>query len=128
MTVVFSWLVATFITIPVLGYIVFFVISKQITKNHRKAVQASIDLSTILFICSVHYLIKAIWGLSLIWVIILMMLIMAIIVVLVHYKVKEEIVLDKIFKGFWRVNFLLFFCAYLLLMLYGMIVRVRDVF
>ncbi|WP_153124243.1 DUF3397 domain-containing protein [Peribacillus tepidiphilus] len=128
MTVVFSWLVATFITIPVLGYIVFFVISKQITKNHRKAVQASIDLSTILFICSVHYLIKAIWGLSLIWVIILTMLIMAIIVVLVHYKVKEEIVLDKIFKGFWRVNFLLFFCAYLLLVLYGMIVRVRDVF
>jgi hypothetical protein len=128
MTVVFSWLVATFITIPILGYIVFFVISKQITKNHRKAVQASIDLSTILFICSVHYLIKAIWGLSLIWVIILTMLIMAIIVVLVHYKVKEEIVLDKIFKGFWRVNFLLFFCAYLLLVLYGMIVRVKDVF
>ncbi|WP_374721965.1 DUF3397 domain-containing protein [Peribacillus tepidiphilus] len=128
MTVVFSWLVATFITIPILGYIVFFVISKQITKNHRKAVKASIDLSTILFICSVHYLIKAIWGLSLIWVIILTMLIMAIIVVLVHYKVKEEIVLDKIFKGFWRVNFLLFFCAYLLLVLYGMIVRVKDVF
>ncbi|RFU71167.1 DUF3397 domain-containing protein [Peribacillus saganii] len=127
MTTVFSWLAATFVTIPLLGYIVFFIIAKQITKNHRRSVHLSMDFSTLLFIISVHYLIQAIWGHSLIWLLLLIMLAVASTVVIAHYKVKQEIIIRKVFKGFWRVNFLLFFCIYFCLVIYGMISRISQV-
>ncbi|MFT8323034.1 MAG: DUF3397 family protein [Bacillus sp. (in: firmicutes)] len=46
---------------------------------------------------------------------------MGIILVILHWKIKEEINYKKVFRGFWRINFLLFFCMYLFLMTYGLI-------
>ncbi|MCM3114040.1 DUF3397 domain-containing protein [Neobacillus sp. MER 74] len=93
------------------------------TKSTRKAVHISLDSTTFLFIISVHFLIVTIWEKSYFWVIILIMILIAMIFVLVHWKVKEEILIKKVIKGFWRFNFLLFLLAYLTLTLYGLIHR-----
>ena len=107
MSEVISSIIATFVTIPLLGYIIVFVISKLLTKNHRKSVKIAIDITTLLFVISDYYFIKAIWGISLFWLILLIMVIIAIVFVFTHWKINHEIHFIKVFKGFWRFNFLL---------------------
>ncbi|WNS77071.1 DUF3397 domain-containing protein [Bacillus sp. DTU_2020_1000418_1_SI_GHA_SEK_038] len=122
----FSSIIATFVTIPLLGYFLVFIICKQVTKQHKKSVHMALDVSTFLFIISVHYLILAIWEQSFLWVIFLSLLVLAIIFVLLHWKIKHEINLPLVFRGFWRFNFLLFFTAYVVLTVIGLIQSVSG--
>ena len=98
-----SSLAAIFITLPFIGYVIFFISAKQFTRNHKRSVQFAMDMSTLFFVLSVHYLIVTIW-------------------------VKGEIIFQKVLKGFWRVNFAFFFCAYLLLFSIGFITRITRIF
>jgi hypothetical protein len=123
---VVSALIATFITVPILVYILIFIISKLITKKHRKAVQISLDYSTIFFILSVHFLVLAIWGKSFLWAIFIFMIICAIIFVIINWKLKGEIIFSRFFRGFWRFCFLVFFITYLILTIYGVIKRITT--
>ncbi|MFJ7468913.1 DUF3397 domain-containing protein [Peribacillus frigoritolerans] len=127
MPYVVSSLAAIFITLPFVGYILFFIGAKQFTGNHRRSVQFAMDMSTLLFVLSVHYLIITIWDMQILWVIMLIMIINGFVVVLVHYKVKEEIIFHKVLKGFWRVNFAFFFAAYLLLFSIGIITSITKI-
>ncbi len=124
MSGIFSSIIASFVTIPLLGYIIVFVISKWLTKKHHKSVRVALDLTTFFLVIAVHYLIKVIWGLSLFWVICIVMILVAIMFVVIHWKTKQEIDFAKVFRGFWRFNFLLFSLVYLLLLIYGLISRV----
>lgn len=117
----FSSIIAAFVTIPLLGYLVVFIVCKQVIKQHKKSVHIALDVSTLLFIISVHFLILAIFEQSFLWVIILFLLVLAIIFVLLHWKIKHEINIPLVFKGFWRFNFLLFFTAYIVLTVLGLI-------
>jgi hypothetical protein len=121
-----SSIMATFITAPILIYIIIFVISKLVIKNHRKAVQSAIDYSTVFFILSVHFLVLAIWGKSFLWAIFIFLFTCAIIFVIINWKLKGEIVFFRVSKGFWRFCFLVFFIAYLVLTIYGVIERVTS--
>lgn len=125
---IFSAFVAILITVPMVGYLAVFIISKQISGNHRRSVNLAIDFSTLLLVLSVHFLIITIWGKSFLWLILLVLLGLAAIFVLIHWKYKEEIVLPKVFKGFWRFNFLLFFSAYVILVLFGLFQRLTLLF
>lgn len=120
MSAFFSGIVATFITIPILGYLMVFIISKQITRKHRKSVHIALDVSTLLFIISVHFLVISIWDRSFLWLILLLILAIAIVIVLIHWKVKEEIQFPLVFRGFWRFNFILFFSIYVVLICLGL--------
>lgn len=124
MTEFLSSIIATFVTIPILGYIIVFVISKVLTKQHRKSVWLALDVTTLLLIISVHFLIIAIWEKNLLWLLLLMMILIAIIFVMIHWKMKKEIQFKKVFKGIWRFNFLLFSLIYIILLIYGLITRV----
>ncbi|MDF1506690.1 DUF3397 domain-containing protein [Robertmurraya sp. DFI.2.37] len=121
MSNVFSNVVAALVTIPILGYIIIFVICKQVTKQHRRAVQMALDGSTLLFIISVHYLIMNIWNKSFLWLILILILLIGVAVVLLHWKIKQEIDYQKVFRGFWRFNFLVFFSAYMILLIIGIV-------
>lgn len=126
MSEIFSNIAAAFITIPILGYIIIFIISKQVTKKHRRAVQIALDGSTLLFIISVHYLVITIWEKSFLWLILVLILLIAVMVVFVHWKVKEEIDYHRVFRGFWRFNFLIFFSAYTILLIIGIIQSISN--
>lgn len=112
-----------FFMVPLLGFIIIFFLYKMITKNSRKSFHLALDLSTILFILSVHFLTMTIWGESFFGLIVIFLILIAMAFVVVHWKVKGEIVLNKVFKGFWRFNFLIFFFAYITLTVYGLLHR-----
>ncbi|MBB6443734.1 DUF3397 domain-containing protein [Bacillus benzoevorans] len=124
MTAFFSSIIATFVTIPLLGYIIVFIVSKLITKKHRKSIGMALDVTTLLLIICVHYLIMAIWEISLLWLIFIILILTAAAFVVAQWKVKHDIHLTKVFKGFWRFNFLLFSFVYFALLIYGLILRV----
>jgi len=116
-----SSVITIFLTVPLLGFITIFIINKLITKSSRKSFHKALDYSTILFIMAVHFLVITIWGKSLFWLILLVLIIIAMVFVLIHWKIKGEIILPKVFKGFWRFNFLIFFIAYVSLTLFGIL-------
>lgn len=119
-------IIASIITIPLLGYIVVFLISKYFMKNQRKAFHMAVDWSTAFLIFAVHHLIIVIWEQSYFWLLAIIMLIVASTFVLIHWKIKHEIMFLPILKGFWRINFLLFFAAYLFLIVFGLVQRLSS--
>lgn len=121
MEAVLSWVIATLITFPILGYVIVFVSTKQITKNHHKAVNFSINFVTIPFVLSVYFLIQSIWDISSFWIILLAIIILAIMVVIVHHKVKGEIDLQKVLRGIWRINTVFFILVYCILVGFGIL-------
>lgn len=121
MSTILSAVLTVFFTLPFLGSILVFIVIKIITKKSRKSLHKAVDYTTLLYIISVHFLIVTIWGKSFFWLIIILMIFIAMVFVFLHWKVKEEIILKKVFKGFWRFNFIVFFLAYITLTLYGII-------
>lgn len=123
MITILTSIISLFLTVPVLGFILIYFVVRAVTKNSKKSVHRALDYSTILFILAVHFLIASIWGKSFFWLIILIMILTAMLFTVVHWKFKGEIVLNKVIKGFWRFNFLLFFIAYFALLIFGLIER-----
>lgn len=126
MSELFANVIAAFITVPLLGFIVIYFVSKKIFKNSRRAFHLAIDWSTILLILSVNQIIFVLWQKSFLWAIFLVLILVALVFVFIHWKTKHEIVFQPIFKGFWRMNFLLFFTAHLFLLILGLFQRVSD--
>ncbi|WP_075981028.1 DUF3397 domain-containing protein [Bacillus massilinigeriensis] len=121
-----SAVVSILIIIPLIGYLLVFIISKLMTRQHKKSVHIALDISTFLLIISVHYLILTIWNKSYFWIVILFMLFEAIAFVIVYWKVKKEINFAHVLKGYWRFNFLVFFSIYFVLMLFGVIKSISQ--
>ncbi|KQL54729.1 hypothetical protein AN964_15265 [Heyndrickxia shackletonii] len=120
MGVFLSWVAGVLIMIPFIAYLLVFFVVKLITNNHKKAVSFAIDITTFFLILSVNELVLVIWSYSFLWVIVLLLLLIAIGFVFLYRYMRNEIIYSKVFKGFWRFNFLLFFAAYLILMIYGL--------
>ena len=123
MSAIFSSILTIFFALPILGTILFFIVIKFILKSTKRSLHLALDYTTFLYIISVHFLIVTLWGKSFFWLIILVMLVLAMVFLLVHWKVKEEIIVKRVWKGFWRFNFILFFAAYFLLTFYGLVSR-----
>lgn len=116
-----SSIITIFLTVPLLGFFIIYVLNKFITKNTRKSFHKALDYSTILFIVAVHFLLITIWGKSFFGLILLVLLVIAMFFVVIHWKIKGEIIFTKVFKGFWRFNFLIFFLAYISLTVFGIL-------
>ncbi|MGG3736453.1 DUF3397 domain-containing protein [Aeribacillus pallidus] len=126
MSTIVSSILALLITIPIIGYLLVFVIVKQATKNHRTAVRYGIDVTTMILLFAVHYMLLVIFNQSFFWMILIALLVIGIMFVLLHWQVKKEIIISKVLKGYWRLNFLLLSIAYFVLLMYGLTVRVIE--
>lgn len=116
-----SSIITIFLTVPLFGFFIIYILNKLITKNTRKSFHKALDHSTILFILAVHFLLMTIWGRSFFGLILLILIVIAMVFVIIHWKIKGEIIFTKVFKGFWRFNFLVFFLAYISLSVFGIL-------
>jgi hypothetical protein len=123
---IFSTIIAIFVIIPFLGYFISFIIAKEMMKSHRKAVHLAIDVTTLLLMVSVHFIVLAIWDTSYLWLIFLSVCSVGLIFAIWYWKAKGEIHYPKVLRGMWRINFLLFFTAYIALMVTGLILRIIE--
>ena len=128
MEFVLSAFIATLVTLPIVGYLIIFVVTKRWTKNHRKAVQYGINSSVLLLIVSVHFLIQSIFNMSLLWLVISVAILLSIAVVLVHLRFKEEIQYAKLLRGMIRLNAFVFTLSYLVLVVVGITKNLFKIF
>lgn len=122
----FATILATSVTIPILVIFVVYWISRFVTKSRKNSLHLSVDFSTIFFIIAVHILITVIWGKSLLWIILLLLILIATVFVFLQWKFNNEIIFKKVWKGFWRFNFLFFSFSYFSLIIYGLLLRIKD--
>ncbi len=119
-----STFIAVFVLLPFLAYIISFIFIKEILKSHKRAVQISADITTFLLMISVHFIILAIWEQSYLWLLFIIVFLIGVIIALVHWKIRGEVDFGRVFKGFWRLNFIVFSTAYISLIFIGLIVRI----
>jgi hypothetical protein len=121
-----SSIMATFVTLPMIAFLIFYVFARILTKNGKKAFLLTVDLSTFFFILSVYYLILVIWKKSFMSYIFMILIIICMIFLLLHWKFKQEIDIRKVMKGFWRFNFLFFSFCYICLVIFGLFKRLSE--
>ncbi|MBS4207724.1 DUF3397 domain-containing protein [Bacillus sp. FJAT-50079] len=126
MGAVLNYFIAMMIIMPLFLYVIIFIIMKRWLRNGRKARNIAINITTPFLIMSVHFLMTAIWSRSLLWLIFLVMLITAVVFTIVYWRYREEIIYSKIVIGYWRLSFLLFSFAYIILMMYGIAYRAVE--
>lgn len=126
MTNIIAWLVATIVTLPLLGWYVIYITTVKMTKNKRTSIRFASDWSTILFMAAVYFIIFEIWGFSFHWVILAVFFLIALLFTLMHWRVSGDIHIRKLFKGIWRFNFILFLVTYLILSSYGLVTRIME--
>lgn len=124
---VLAGLTATIVTVPLFGFFLIYMICKIIIKNSRKSLFISVDISTILFIFAVHFLLLIIFGKSLFWVVFTVLLLSILAFGYLNWRVHHEFHYIRILKGFWRFTFLLFFIAYFFLLMAGLLQRIFSV-
>ncbi|WP_100373303.1 DUF3397 domain-containing protein [Bacillus sp. FJAT-45037] len=124
MTTALTWLIATVITIPLLGWYVVYIITVKLTKNKSRAIRLASDASVIFLIAAVYFIILELWSRSFFWLLLTIFFLIALIFTIIHWKVAGDIHVRKLFRGIWRFNFLLFFFLYLILSGYGIVTRV----
>jgi len=120
----FAGIAATFVTAPVLGFILIYFISRFIMKNNRKSFFLSVDITTVFFLIAVHYLLLVIVGKSMLWLIILVLVIAILLAGFVTWRKSHEIDTVKVIKKSWRFVFLASTFAYILLLLIGLVQRI----
>ncbi|MFD1735714.1 DUF3397 domain-containing protein [Bacillus salitolerans] len=123
----FSSIIAILITVPLIGFILFFIVLRTLLSNKKKAFQYSIDITTLLLMISVYYLGFVIFNISLLSSIMIIVLLIAIIFLFLQRKINEEIHFSKVLKGVWRSTFLLFFLIHICLLIYGLSVRIWEI-
>ncbi|MEH7234875.1 DUF3397 domain-containing protein [Bacillus sp. JJ1562] len=120
----FAGVAATFVTIPLLGFILVYLISRFILKNTRKSFFLSVDVTTVFFLVAVHYLLLLIVGKSMLWIIILILLMTILIIGYIAWRKSNEIETVKVLRKSWRFVFLASTIAYFLLLLIGLVQRI----
>ncbi|WP_408916905.1 DUF3397 domain-containing protein [Caldifermentibacillus hisashii] len=116
-----STIISVFILLPALLFIVVLSILLLLRKRRQTAFQQAADISTIFFILSVYFLAIIIWDRLLFFPIIVFMILCFMLFSWIYWKEKSRFDLTKIFRGFWRLMFLIFFLLYVCLMMYGII-------
>jgi Protein of unknown function (DUF3397) len=123
LTKLMTAIVSLYIAVPLLVYFTIFLIIKKTTGNHKRSVRWSINISTFFFILSVHFLIFTIWGKSSLLLLLTILILMAGVFGWLFWKETGIFDYKKVFNGFWRLCFFVFFAAYIILIAYGIFNR-----
>lgn len=121
----FSWVIATIITVPMIALFLIYHTTFFLTKNKRKSFHNMINYSTVFFIISVYFLIYVIWEKAFFWTFILILISFAMFFLFLQWKFSEELLLRKVWKGFWRFCFIIFFLSYWILVFIGLFSRIK---
>lgn len=81
---------------------------------------------TLIYILAVHVTLLVIFNQSFLWYIFILLILLLSMFVILQWKYQEEVHFRKVWKGFWRFNFLLFGFSYIGLTIYGLMDRILS--
>jgi hypothetical protein len=100
--------VAALSVFPLISFALLYFGLRYWTKNKQLAIHWSINVTTILILISVPLTLQQLWGVSLLWLIILIVTAIIIGLTYLQYVVHDQIIYDRLIKGIVRLTFLLF--------------------
>ncbi|MBM7603435.1 ABC-type iron transport system FetAB permease component [Metabacillus crassostreae] len=118
---IFEWFVSLAVTLPLLSLIAIYFLLRYIAGNKKKTILWTADITTIIFITSVHFHLIAIFEKSFILHIVLVLVGLIVLFYYVDYKKTKMPSIVTASKKVWRLSFLVFFVSYLFLTLYGVV-------
>ena len=102
-------------------FIVFFgIILLTRRKLKRKSISLAADLTTFLLLFSVPVSIEAVWGYSIAGILYSLAVLLAILLLIIEWKSSKEIEVLKYIQKTWRIFFLVFSTAYVMVWLAGL--------
>jgi Protein of unknown function (DUF3397) len=122
MTDLLKWLLSFAFTLPLISLIILLVILRITVKNKKKSILLAVDLSTIFFIISVHFLLITIFEQSFLLYIIFGLITLLMIVYFGNSRKSKISSLKIASKKVWRLSFLFFLLSYIFLTFYGIII------
>lgn len=119
-----SFIVGVFVMFVILLFVGFFILYMflcKLMKNKRKFVYIVMYVIMVFFIFFVYYVVVEIFGYFFLWLIVLVFLVVVMIMMFVYWKVKYDLEMRFIVKGFFWMNFVLFFIVYIVLNIGGIV-------
>jgi hypothetical protein len=116
--------VATLAIFPLISFVFLYFGISFWTRNKQLALQWSINITTVLILISVPLTLQQLWGVSLLWLIILVIAVIVVGLAYLQYAVHDQFIYDRLFKGIVRLTFLFFLPIHIILYLW---VVVRSV-
>ncbi|GEL09132.1 DUF3397 domain-containing protein [Salisediminibacterium halotolerans] len=111
--------VATIVTAPVIAFFIVYYAVKKTGKAHKTAFKRAVDFTVLLFMLSVYFIVLETWGLPIGWWILLGLLITAVMFTIYHWRHYDDIDLFRLVRGVWRMQFIIYFSLYWILVLAG---------
>ncbi|UCZ51836.1 DUF3397 domain-containing protein [Bacillus shivajii] len=127
MSSIIVFIIASFVTVPLIAFYLVYIISVKSTKNKVFSIKLAADCTVVLLMFAIYFIALEIWGISILWMIILFFLLSSIIFTILHWKSYELISIHKVFKGVWRFQFFVLSVLYFILMVYGFIANIYAV-
>ncbi|CUA81041.1 DUF3397 domain-containing protein [Anoxybacillus suryakundensis] len=116
--------IAVMIVMPFFSFFFMFVLAKTVFRRKgKRAFHFAVNGSTIFFIFAVHVLLQAIFQRSYIVELLIFFIVTFMIGMILYWKKTGDVSLQRTFKLYWRMQFLLFTTAYIGLFIYGIIHR-----
>nr|WP_221261017.1 DUF3397 domain-containing protein [Anoxybacillus tengchongensis] len=117
------------IVMPFFSFFFMFVLAKTVFRRKgKRAFHFAVNGSTIFFIFAVHVLLQAIFQRSYIVELLIFFIVTFMIGMILYWKKTGDVSLQRTFKLYWRMQFLLFTTAYIGLFIYGIIHRAMIAF
>ncbi|WP_461201701.1 DUF3397 domain-containing protein [Anoxybacillus sp. TBDG-1] len=121
--------IAAMIVMPFFSFFFMFVLAKTVFRRKgKRAFHFAVNGSTIFFIFAVHVLLQAIFQRSYIVELLIFFIVTFMIGMILYWKKTGDVSLQRTFKLYWRMQFLLFTTAYIGLFIYGIIHRAMIAF
>ncbi len=121
--------IAVMIVMPFFSFFFMFVLAKTVFRRKgKRAFHFAVNGSTIFFIFAVHVLLQAIFQRSYIVELLIFFIATFMIGMILYWKKTGDVSLQRTFKLYWRMQFLLFTTAYIGLFIYGIIHRAMIAF
>ncbi|MGJ7034046.1 DUF3397 domain-containing protein [Anoxybacillus eryuanensis] len=121
--------IAVMIVMPFFSFFFMFVLAKTVFRRKgKRAFHFAVNGSTIFFIFAVHVLLQAIFQRSYIVELLIFFIVTFMIGMILYWKKTGDVSLQRTFKLYWRMQFLLFTTAYIGLFIYGIIHRAMIAF
>lgn len=121
MQILIDAIVGTLLLLPFLGWYILYFIQLKMTKKKRKSIRRTSEFSSLFFAASIYFYAQLLWGMSVLWIIFLVILVIGIVVLILHRKYRLDMEFPKIMKSMMRFSFAVFFAAYILMLLYGLV-------
>lgn len=115
-----GWIISIALTVPIISLMILYIIIRIFVDSKEKSILLAVDLSTIIFIISVHFHLMTIFEQSFLPFILLFLLCLLLIVFSLEHRKSNVTSVKKITRTTWRISFLLFVTGYFILTVYGM--------